>query len=181
MSASDRYTASLLRPTTSLLYSIVQYHSPILNRVPAMSTKTQAGSYFANFRKLALTTATSTSCSAAWTNERARSTIDEWFNLIEAFVTDEVLTTFNSLHRPSFEALRKLPFFPDEHGVYADVLETSSAKHIYPGCAPHQCVKYRTAAHDQKHRTGHRSTAKKTSLSVSITRSYKVLCITTAG
>jgi hypothetical protein len=113
-----------------------------------MSTKTPTGSHFEKFRKLALTTATSTSCSAAWTNEIARSTINKWFSLIEAFVPDKVRTTFNSPHRPSFEALQKLPFFPDEHGVYTDMLETSSKRYIYPGCAPHQTVKYRTATHD---------------------------------
>lgn len=123
-----------------------------------MSLRNPAGSHLVEFRKLALTTATSTSCSAAWTNEIVKSTVDDWFSLIEAFVPDKVRTTFDSPDRPSFEALSKLPFFPNEHAVYADMLETSSAKYIYPGCAPHQTVKYHTAAHDQKHRAGHRST-----------------------
>jgi hypothetical protein len=123
-----------------------------------MSLRTSAGSHFVEFRKFALTTATGTSCSAAWMDELVKPTINEWFSLIEAFVPDKVRTAFDSPDRLSFEALSKLPFFPDEHGVYADILETSSAKYIYPGCAPHQTVKYHTAAYDQKHRAGHRST-----------------------
>jgi hypothetical protein len=117
----------------------------LLSKAIVMSLRTSAGSHFVEFRKLALATATSTSCSAAWADEIAKSTIDEWFSLIEAFVPDKVRTTFDSPRRSSFEALRKLPFFPDEHGVYADMLETSSTKYIYSGCAPHQTVKYRTA------------------------------------
>jgi hypothetical protein len=113
-----------------------------------MSLKPPAGSRFVEFKKLALTTATSTSCSAAWTNELAKSTIDKWLNLIKAYVPDEVRTTFDSPNRPSFRALQKPPFFPDEHGVYADLLETSSTRYIYPDCAPHQTVKYRTASHN---------------------------------
>jgi hypothetical protein len=149
----------LLSFAPSLLRSFApSLHCPDPSPHRPSAQETSAGSHFVEFKKLALTTATSTSCSAAWTNELAKSTIDEWFNLTEAFVPDKVRTTFDSPDRPSFEALRKLPFFPDEHGVYADMLEISSGKYIYPGCAPHQTVKYRTAACDQKHRTGHRST-----------------------
>jgi hypothetical protein len=99
-----------------------------------MSFKTPAGSHFEQFRKLALTTAMSTSCSPAWTNELAKPTVDEWFHLVRTFVPGEVRETLNVPTCPSFEAIQRLPFFSNDHGVYADTPKTEDDKYIYPWC-----------------------------------------------
>jgi hypothetical protein len=149
-------TSSLLYSTSSLLYSTSSLlyltnsclYSSLSSRAVAMSRKTTSGGHFVKFRKLALTTATSISCSSAWTNELAKSTIDEWFDIIQVFVPHEVYAAFDTPERPSFEALKKLPFFPDENGVYLDTLKTPSGNHVYPGAAPHQTAKARVGFHD---------------------------------
>jgi hypothetical protein len=84
----------------------------------------------------------------AWTSELGKSSIDEWFHLVNTFVPPEVHETFNVPTRSSFEAIRKLPFFPDDNGVYADTLETEDDKYIYPGAAPHQTQKLRKNNHN---------------------------------
>jgi hypothetical protein len=73
--------------------------------------KTPTGSHFEQFGKLALKTAMSISCSPAWTSELGKSSIDEWFHLVNTFVPPEVHETFNVPTRPSFEAIRKLLFW----------------------------------------------------------------------
>jgi hypothetical protein len=86
-------TASLLPSTTILLpssailfpplpfsstTSSLHHQSPLPHRSPiVMSFKTPTGSHFEQFRKLALETAMSISCSPAWTSELGRSSIDE--------------------------------------------------------------------------------------------------------
>jgi hypothetical protein len=99
-------------------------------------------------KKLALTTVTSIRFSPAWTKKMARSTIDERFNFVQAFVPDEVRTTFDVPNRPSCEAIQRLPFFPNDHGMYADTLETANDRYIYPGAAPHQTQRLRKNSHN---------------------------------
>jgi hypothetical protein len=107
-----------------------------------------AGGCFSKFRMLALTAATTNSISTTWRTEVSNASLVQWFKVIKVSIPSDVLTTFDTAVRPSFDALRKLPFYPDEHGVYVDTLKTPSGKHIYSGGAPHQIAKARAAFHD---------------------------------
>jgi hypothetical protein len=42
----------------------------------------------------------------------------------------------------------KLAFHGDNTGVYAETPETPAGKFIYPRCATHQTVAYKTSDHD---------------------------------
>jgi hypothetical protein len=94
-----------------------------------------AGGCFSKFRMLALTAATTNSISTTWRTEVSNASLVQWFKVIKVSIPSDVLTTFDTAVRPSFDALRKLPFYPDENGVYLDTLKTPSGN-IYIQAAP---------------------------------------------
>jgi hypothetical protein len=70
------------------------------------------GGHVGKFRKLALTTATSIGCSSAWTNELARFTIDEWFDIIQAFIPPRGATHFRYSRSPITRGTEEAPILP---------------------------------------------------------------------
>lgn len=91
--------------------------------------------------------------SPAWTEELSKQSSDGWFDALQAFCGRDLKEALGTGLPPAFQRLGRLPFQPDEPGVYAGLLKPTrssdaTTSHVLIGCAAHRPVSSRTIKHD---------------------------------
>lgn len=97
---------------------------------------------------LALTTATTHDTTLDWKDAISQRSLEEWPESIKTFMPPLVYAVINKPSCPTPKELKGLPFYPQDHGTYLDILETPDGVFLYPDVAVHQTVAARTGNHN---------------------------------